>query len=161
MTTTTTTAIAPELLDRPDWTPQEQANAGLVTEFVQLIMNDHDFDAVRQRFGGGYTQHNHTMTDGIDGVIEAVTSTVKRYPEFAYDVRRVMADGEYVTIHSHVTLKADHRGNDRKGLNISDTWRVADGRLAEHWDSVEPIDPTMRLVHLLAGGRFRNDNGVF
>ncbi len=134
----------------------------LVTEFVQLIMNDHDFGAVRERFGGGaYVQHNRTMTDGLDGVIAAVERTVKRYPEFGYAVRRVLADGEHVTIHSHVTLRASDRGNDRRGLNISDTWRVVDGRLVEHWDSVEPIDRTMRLLQLLTGGRVRNTNGVF
>ncbi|MEM9611117.1 MAG: nuclear transport factor 2 family protein [Actinomycetota bacterium] len=160
--TTTLTAIAPELLDRPDWTPQEQENARLVAEFVQLIMNDHDFDAVRARFGdGSYTQHNRTMTDGLDGVLAYCERTAKRYPEFGYDVRRVLADGEYVSIMSHVTLKAAHRGNDRTGLNITDTWRVVDGRLVEHWDSVEPIDLTMRLVGLFTGGKFRNDNGVF
>ncbi len=160
--TTTNTAVATELLDRSDWTPEEQANVRLVSDFVQLIMNDHDFDAVRERFGGGaYTQHNRTMTDGLDGVIAAVERTAKRYPEFGYDVRRVLADGEFVTMQSHVTLKASHRGNDRKGLNITDTWRVVDGRLVEHWDSVEPIDRTMRLVHLVTGGKVRNPNGVF
>ncbi|MEM8902616.1 MAG: nuclear transport factor 2 family protein [Actinomycetota bacterium] len=162
MTTTTPTAIAPELLDRDHWTPEEQANARLVAEFVQLLMNDHDLEAVRERFSdGAYTQHNRTMTDGLEGVLAYVGRTAKRYPEFGYDVRRVLADGDHVVIHSHVTLKAGHRGNDRKGLNITDTWRVVDGRLVEHWDSVEPIDLPMRLLGLLTGGRFRNTNGVF
>lgn len=160
--TTMHLAIAPDVLEGRDWSPNERANVNRVAEFVQLIMNDHDFDAVRERFGSGsYTQHNRTMTDGLDGVLEAVGRTVKRFPEFGYDVRRVLADGDYVTITSHVTMKAAHRGDDRKGLNISDTWRVVDGQLVEHWDSVEPIDGMMRVFGLLTGGRFRNSNGVF
>jgi len=164
MTTATTQppAVDPDLLTERAWTDTEQANAVLVADFVQTLMNDHDLDAVRDRFGGhSYTQHNRTMTDGLDGVLEAVARTVKRFPEFSYDVRMIVADADLVTITSHVTMKAAHRGDDRKGLNITDTWRVAGGRLVEHWDSVEPIDRSMRLIALVTGGRFRNTNGVF
>jgi len=66
-----------------------------------------------------------------------------------------------VTITLHVTMKAAHRGNDRKGLNITDTWRAIGGQLVEHRESVEPIDRSMRLFALATGGRFRNSNGVF
>ena len=149
-------------LDQPHWTETERTNARLALEFVQLLMNDHDFDAVRARFGGNtYTQHNRSMADGISGVLEAVEGVVKRFPGYSYDVKSIVASGNRVVLHSHATMRESHRGNDRKGLNIFDTWRVEDGALVEHWDSLQPLDLQMRLYVAMTGGRVRNSNGVF
>ena len=37
-------------------------------------------------------------------------------------------DGDYVIFPSHATLKEEDRGNDQKGMNIIDTWRIAHSR---------------------------------
>ena len=151
-----------ETLAQPHWSVAERSNAALALRFVQLLMNDHDFDAVREQFGTGrYTQHNRSMHDGIPGVIEAVERIVKRFPGYSYDVRSITASGDRVIFQSHATMRESHRGNDRKGFNIFDTWEVEDGALVEHWDSLEPIDLPMRLYFAATGGRVRNSNGVF
>ena len=64
-------------------------------------------------------------------------------------------------VHSHATLWKAHRGNGRKGFNITDRWRIADGVLVEHWDSIQPIDLFGRLYAIFTGGRVRNDNGSY
>ena len=158
----TTQTIDIEQLRRPTWSTEEAANAELVAEFVRLLMNEHDMDAVRRRFGSGpYRQHNHGIADGIEGVISTVGDLVKRFPDYSYDVKHVAVDGEMVILHSHATLRTSHRGNDRKGFNIIDRWRVVDGEIVEHWDSVQPIDRFGRLYALVSGGRVRNDNGTY
>ncbi|MEM9602469.1 MAG: nuclear transport factor 2 family protein [Pseudomonadota bacterium] len=151
-----------EPLAKPHWSDRDRRNAQAVIGFAQLIMNDHDFDAVLARFGGQrYRQHNRNIADGIEGVINTVRDLVARAPEFSYDVKHVHVDGEHVVLHSHATLKAAHRGDDRQGLNIMDTWRVVDGQLVEHWDAIQGIGFSMRLYSLLTGGKVRNGNGVF
>ena len=151
-----------ESLERENWSAAELDNAKLVTDFVQHIMNNHDFDYILKTYGNGpYVQHNRSMRDGLSGVIDSVKQLIKRYPDFAYDVKHMFVDGDYVTIHSHATLNKKHRGNDTKGLNIMDTWRVKDGKLVEHWDAVQPLDMFMRFYALLTGGAIRNTNGVF
>lgn len=149
-------------LHRPTWTPDEARNAELVAEFVRLLMNEHDFDALRTRFGASdYRQHNHGIADGLEGVLSTVGDLVKRFPEYSYDVKGIYVDGDMVIFHSHATLRASHRGNDRKGFNITDRWRVADGEIVEHWDSVQPIDRFGRVYALLTGGKVRNANGSY
>ncbi|MDJ0770115.1 MAG: nuclear transport factor 2 family protein [Ilumatobacter sp.] len=149
-------------LGRTGWTPEEQANAALVAEFVRLLMNEHDFEAVRDRFGSGaYLQHNHGIADGIEGVLETIGRLVKRFPDYAYDVKHILVDGDIVTFHSHATLRRSHRGNPRKGFNITDRWRVVEGNIVEHWDSIQPIDLFARFYILVSGGRVRNDNGTY
>jgi predicted SnoaL-like aldol condensation-catalyzing enzyme len=149
-------------LAKDHWSEGERANAELVAEFVRLAMNDHDYEALRRRFGAGaYRQHSRGIPDGIDGLAGYLESLTRRYPEYQYEVRHVHVDGDHVVFHSHATLRAKHRGNDRKGLNIIDTWRVVDGQIVEHWDAIQPLDLSMRLFNLFAGGRAKHANPVF
>ena len=151
-----------EAFVRSHWTPEETANAALIAEFVRMLMNDHDFAGVRDRFGNdAYVQHNHGIADGIDGLIETLTNLTKRFPEYGYDVKSINVDGDIVIFHSHATLKAAHRGNDRKGFNITDRWRVVDGLIVEHWDSIQPMDRFSRIYALMVGGKVRNANGSY
>ncbi|NQX92349.1 MAG: ester cyclase [Flavobacteriales bacterium] len=144
------------------WTQEELRNAELALDFVQQLMNNHNFEHIQKEFGNQpYVQHNRSMTDGIGGVLSTVKNLVKRSPEYAYDVKNINVDGDQVTFHSHVTLSAKHRGNPDKGFNIMDTWRVENGQLAEHWDAIQPIDMLMRLYFLLAGGKVANENTLF
>lgn len=149
-------------LSKPHWSDQDLNNAKEVVNFVQMIMNNHDFEGVLRRFKGqAYRQHNRTIADGIEGVVETVQKLVKQSPEFAYEVKHIFVDGDHVILHSHATLKAKHRGDDRQGFNIIDTWKLEQGALVEHWDAVQGISFAMRLYSLLAGGQVRNNNGVF
>ncbi|MCU7844237.1 MAG: nuclear transport factor 2 family protein [Candidatus Thiodiazotropha sp. (ex Monitilora ramsayi)] len=151
-----------DTLKKAHWSTDAKNSAEAVLEFVQLLMNDHNFEEISRRYSGSpYRQHNRNIADGIEGVIKTVSDFVKNAPEFSYDVKHIYVDGEYVTIHSHATLRAKHRGDDSQGLNIIDTWKVVDGRLVEHWDAIQAISLPMRLYGLFFGGKVRNENGVF
>lgn len=147
---------------RKNWSAEEVANAELVANFVQLLMNEHDFDAVRQRFATStYLQHNHGIADGIEGVIDTVAGLTKRFPDYTYDVKHILVDDDIVIFHSHATLRSTDRANAKRGFNITDRWRIADGEIAEHWDSIQPMDFVARLYSLATGGRTLNTNGTY
>ena len=144
------------------WTPQEVDNATMVIDLVQHVMNNHDFAYIQDRFGNHpYVQHNRSIPDGVAGLIEYIQAFCKQYPEFTYDVKHIYVDGDLVTLHSHATIKKKHRGNDKMGLNIMDTWRVENGKLVEHWDAVQPLNGSMRFYTWMTGGKIRNSNGTF
>lgn len=147
---------------KPHWSAQDKEKVEAVIAFIQLIMNDHNFDEVTKQYGqNSYKQHNRTMADNIEGVVKTVSDLVKTAPEFSYDVKHVFVDGDYVIVHSHATLKRKHRGDDSQGFNIIDTWRLENGQLVEHWDAVQGLSFSMRLYSLMVGGKVRNSNGVF
>ncbi|KZN33694.1 nuclear transport factor 2 family protein [Pseudoalteromonas luteoviolacea] len=151
-----------ENLIKPHWSSDEKVKAASVVEFVQLLMNEHNFAEVTARYGNNsYKQHNRSMADGISGVVATLRDFVKMAPEFSYDVKHVFVDGDHVILHSHATLKAKHRGDETKGMNIIDTWKITDGNLVEHWDAIQALDVSMRLYNLFMGGKVRNSNGVF
>ena len=158
---TTPTINASELF-RSHWTEQEAENAKIVVDFIQTLMNDHNFDAIlKNHSDSAYTQHNKAIPDKIEGLVEYVRGNVKRFPEFSYDVKGILASGDRVIFHSHVTLRAKHRGNEDKGFIIYDEWQVKDGDIVNHWDAIQPIDFSTRLLNLLLGGSKRNDNSIF
>ena len=151
-----------EALKKDSWSAQETQNVKLLIDFIQHLMNKHDFEYIASKFGGqSYRQHNRSIPDGLEALIEYVKGFAKRYPEYSYDVKHIYADGEHVIFHSHATLKAKDRGNDSKGLNIFDSWQVKDGQIADHWDALQPLDGFMRFYNLMVGGKVRNENGVF
>ncbi|NVD08647.1 polyketide cyclase [Vibrio sp. JPW-9-11-11] len=157
----------PLLIDLPtlkksNWTEQELANAELVTDFVQHLMNNHNFDYIMQRYNdSSYIQHNRNLPDKVAGLVGFLEEFVAEYPDYTYDVKHIYVDGDYVIFHSHATLEKEHRGNDQKGMNIIDTWRIEEGRIVEHWDSIQALDFSMRVYSLISGGDIANSNGVF
>lgn len=157
-----TIAINFETLKKNNWSEEETRNATLCVHFVQTLMNDHAFESVLKEFGNTqYKQHNRAIPDGLEALVGYIKAFAKKYPEYAYDVKHIHVDGNYVIFHSHATLKAKHRGNDKKGFNIIDTWKINNGQIVQHWDAVQPIDGGMRFFIWLTGGKIRNTNGVF
>lgn len=151
-----------ENLKQDHWTPQELQNVKLVVGFMQTLMNDHKFEEALASYGNEkYTQHNRNIADGMPALINYVKGFVKRFSDYGYDVKRIHADGDYVIFHSHITTNKNHRGNDKKGINVSDTWRIENNEIAEHWDSLQPINGFMRFFVWLTGGKVANSNGVF
>jgi predicted SnoaL-like aldol condensation-catalyzing enzyme len=144
------------------WTEQEASNVETVIDFFQHLMNEHDFDYTLKTYGdGSYIQHNRAVPNNIEGLVGYVKNMTKRFPEYAFDVKKVFADGDIVVLHSHTTLKAKHRGNEKKGFIITDTFRLENGKLVEHWDAIQPIDFSTRILFLMIGGTIANNNPTF
>ncbi|EGA71674.1 hypothetical protein VISI1226_12846 [Vibrio sinaloensis DSM 21326] len=149
-------------LEKSNWTEQERENARIITDFVQNLMNNHDFAYVLENYNdSAYVQHNRNLPDKVTGLVGFLEEFVEEYPDYTYDVKHIYVDGDYVIFHSHATLDKEDRGNDQKGMNIIDTWRLEDGRIVEHWDSIQALDFSMRVYSLLSGGDIANSNGVF
>ncbi|MEM1350249.1 MAG: polyketide cyclase, partial [Myxococcota bacterium] len=64
---------------KPHWTEEECRNVDRIAEFIQLLMNNHDFDAVLECFGSGpYIQHNRNIPDSIPGLLGYVKEVTER-----------------------------------------------------------------------------------
>lgn len=158
----TTISINTDTWMKAHWSEQDKRNASRVVDFVRQIMNEHNFEQVEREYGDSpYMQHNRNMEDGIFGVLNYMKTLTQRFPDFAYEIKNVLVDGDYVVVHSHATMRKQHRGDYRKGFNIVDKWRLQDGMLAEHWDAIQPLDTFMRFYYWLTGGAIRNGNTPF
>ncbi|GAA4711809.1 nuclear transport factor 2 family protein [Phytohabitans rumicis] len=97
------------------------------------LFGDQDPSAVDRWVAADYVQHSSLAADGPDGV----RALVEHLPDgFRYDLHRVIADGDLVALHG------TYHGFGPAPLVAFDIFRVADGRLAEHWDALAPVVDT-------------------
>lgn len=149
-------------LKKDNWSTQETKNAQLLVDFIQQLMNNHNFDSVLQNFGNPYyKQHNRNIPNGMEALIKYVKDFTKRFPEYAYDVKHIYADGDFIIFHSQITTRKKDRGNDKKGINVIDTWKIENNQIIEHWDALQPMNGFLRFIFWLTGGKIANMNGVY
>lgn len=120
--------------DSADKSACEEANKKAVVESYDLALNHRDIDAAIKYLSPIYKQHNPTVTDGLDGWRAMVTYIKDNRPGFKIDIKRVFADGDFVVLHVHMMREAGERGN-----AVVEIFRFEDGKIAEHWDVIQPI----------------------
>ena len=110
-------------------------NIELVTGFYARAFNDGEpEDAAAHALGETYVQHNPGAPDGAEAFIGYVRYMRSRFPELRLDIIRAVADGDIVATHSRFRRTPEDRG-----LAVADFWRIADGRIVEHWDVIQEV----------------------
>lgn len=115
-------------------TPDTEANKQTVRAFYETAFNTKDLDAVAAFIGDRYVQHNPEIADGLDGLLARLTHLKQAFPKLRVEVKRLVAEGDYVSAQVHGIREPGQRG-----LAIMDIFRLDDGKLVEHWDVIQPV----------------------
>jgi predicted SnoaL-like aldol condensation-catalyzing enzyme len=110
------------------------ANKALVVAFYQQAFNDGQPEQAAAHLGATYTQHNPGAPDGAEGFVGYVHWLRGQFPELHLDIKRVIAEDDLVVTHSNLHLKPGDLG-----MAVADLWRIADGKIVEHWDVVQEV----------------------
>jgi predicted SnoaL-like aldol condensation-catalyzing enzyme len=123
------------------------ANKALVASFLDDVLVHGRGERLAAYFAGdAYVQHNPNVADGLSGLGAALDAMAKQGTSMRYTkVHRVLGEGSFVLAMSEGTL------GDRPTA-FYDLFRVKGGKLAEHWDVIEPIPPR---------AEWKNANGKF
>jgi predicted SnoaL-like aldol condensation-catalyzing enzyme len=113
---------------------QEAANRALVVRFYNTVFNQHDLSIASAVLAPNYIQHNPHVPSGSAPFISFFTDRFKANPEARSTIERSAADGDLVFLHVHSTSNPQDRGN-----AIVDIFRVDHGKIAEHWDVIQPV----------------------
>ena len=113
---------------------QQEANKKIVVEFYDKAINQKDFDAASKYLGPRYTQHNPNAADGPEGLKAFLQFLKEKFPSSRSEIKRVLADGDYVILHVHAVREPGARGS-----AIVDIFKLENGKVVEHWDVVQPI----------------------
>ena len=93
---------------------------------------------------GAYHQHNPLVPDGLEALGHAFVHLAEVGQGFSFtELHQVVAQGDFV-----FTMTEGHVGDVHSAF--FDLWRVADGRIVEHWDVISDIPAEMA-----------HDNGKF
>jgi predicted SnoaL-like aldol condensation-catalyzing enzyme len=101
----------------------------IVLTAASQLFGDKDPSAVDRWVAPTYVQHSSMAADGPDGIRQLVSNLPAG---FRYDLHRVVADGDLVALHG------TYHGFGPEPLVAFDIFRVAEGKLAEHWDALAP-----------------------
>jgi len=114
---------------------QLQANKTIVTAFYELAFNERQPQLAAQRYlATDYRQHNAEVADGSDGFVQFASAFAQAHPQLQLQIKRVLAEADFVVLHVHARLTPDERG-----AVVIDIFRLQHGRIVEHWDAVQPI----------------------
>ncbi|KGP62570.1 polyketide cyclase [Legionella norrlandica] len=112
----------------------QETNKQVVTAFYQKALNEKNFDAAEDYLGAWYIQHNPMAQDGIEGLKNYINYLKSTYPQSHSEIKRVIAEGDYVILHVHSILEPG-----TKGTAIIDIFRLENNKIYEHWDVIQPI----------------------
>jgi predicted SnoaL-like aldol condensation-catalyzing enzyme len=105
----------------------------VVTAYVERLA-ERDVTAVDDFVADGYIEHNPGLPGGAEELRNDLAGYFEQFPQAGYDVKRIIASGELVAVHVHVT-----DGPDDLGLAFVDLYLVRDGEIQEHWDTRQPV----------------------
>jgi predicted SnoaL-like aldol condensation-catalyzing enzyme len=109
-------------------------NKAMVVAFYQMAFNDGQPEKAAGYLGDTYIQHNPQAVDGPEGFVSYVRQMRGRFPELRLEIERVLGEGDLVVTHSRMNLVSGDRG-----VAIADFWRIADGKIVEHWDVIQQV----------------------
>jgi len=112
-----------------------ESNKATVREFYDLAFNQRQpAEAVAKHVGNYYRQHNPGAADGPEAFVEFVSAFSDAYPGLNVEFRRLVAENDLVAVHSRLVREPNDRG-----LAVMDLFRLEDGKIVEHWDTVQEI----------------------
>ena len=114
--------------------PREDANKALVLAFYDAAFSKLDADDAARYLAPGYIQHNPEVANGVAPLQDYVRWIRANTPQSRASIKRVLADGDLVMLHVH---SQDKPGD--LGVAVVDIFRVQDGKIAEHWDVIQPV----------------------
>ena len=123
------------------------SNRTLVRSFVETVLIEGQLDRLTDYADeDAYAEHNPRLADGLSALRAALAAADEGRREIDYRrVHRVLAEGNFVLCVSEGAFRGVHSA-------FYDLFRVAEGKLVEHWDTTEKIAPR---------SAWKNDNGKF
>ena len=121
-------------------------NRTLVRDFVETVLLGGQIDKAGNFVAEDFIEHNPQSKDGITALVDRLDNTKDSPPDIDYQTLYwVLAQGNFV-----LSVSEGYRGTDH--CAFYDLFRVADGKLVEHWDTTEKIAPR---------SEWKNENGKF
>lgn len=119
----------------------------IVLAAARLFEEMRGLEATELYFSPDYIEHNPTIPGGgLAGFVQLLKdegfTSGSNSRNLEFHIHHVMEQGDHVFLHQHVTEPG------KPSLYIMDLYRIADGRIVEHWDVMQfPPEQPANTVH--------------
>ena len=102
--------------------------------FLKLAASGRVREAYSKFVGPGFRHHNPFFEGSAEALMAGMEENARQNPSKALEVKRAIAEGEFVAVHSHVRQKPDD-----PGAAVVHIFRFENGRIVELWDLGQPV----------------------
>ena len=110
------------------------SNKDIAVLFLQLAASGKVREAYSKFVGPGFRHHNPFFEGSAEALMAGMEENARQNPSKALEVKRAIAEGEFVAVHSHVRQKPDDLG-----AAVGHIFRFENGRIVELWDIGQPV----------------------
>ncbi|MEO8515358.1 MAG: hypothetical protein ABI426_01370, partial [Flavobacterium sp.] len=124
-----------------------EANKKLIRTYADDILINRKMEKAAGYYdGNNYIQHNPMVADQLSSIVTALGEWAKQGITLEYNkIHKVLGEGDFVLMVSEGHFAG-------KPTSFYDLFRIENGKIAEHWDTIEEI-PTKE--------NWKNNNGKF
>ena len=114
-------------------------NKQIVLRYMEEVINQRNVDVLDEIMIADWQAHNAGEPNGRDNLKEYLGGLFGQFPEVHADVKRVVAEGNFVVTQSQYTMNEKDRGNDfaQPSGATFDFFRLENGKIVEHWDVIQ------------------------
>lgn len=110
------------------------SNKGIATSFLILASSGKVDEAYSKFVGNGFRHHNAFFEGSAESLRAGMKENAIQNPAKVFEVKRVIAEGDFVVTHSHVQQKPGDLG-----AAVVHIFRFENGKIVELWDLGQPI----------------------
>ena len=128
-----------------------EANKELYRHYIEEIWNKRDLTAADRYLAPDYIEHNTNLPPGLEGRKKFVATVLAAFSDYHAEIQEVVAEGDRVVARVQFTGTNDGpcEGRPPTHNNLSfftaDFFRIAGGKIAEHWDVVNVLPRMIAL----------------
>ncbi len=126
---------------------QEEKNTRVIREFTRIFKNEHNVNGVSHLFDKAFVHHfRGPLAEGFEGLRQIGIMMNGAFPDVVVTEEDLIASGDKVVERS--SAKATHKGplmgagptNKHVRWSEIHTYRLKDGKIAEHWAEVAMME---------------------
>ncbi len=112
----------------------DDSNKDTAISFLKLAASGKVREAYSKFVGAGFRHHNPFFEGSAEALMAGMEENARQNPNKVLEVKRAIAEGEFVAVHSHVRQEPDDLG-----AAVVHIFRFENGRIVELWDLGQPV----------------------
>jgi predicted SnoaL-like aldol condensation-catalyzing enzyme len=128
-----------------------EANKELYRHYIEDLWNKRNPAAADRYLTPDYVEHNTNVSPGLAGRKKFVTTVLAAFSDYHAEIKDVVAEGDRVS--AWVVWTGTNDGpydgrpptHNKLRFTTADFFRIADGKIAEHWDVVNVLPRMIAL----------------